>query len=376
LDAHAARPPDQGGAIEIEVRNLTKAYGDTVAVDDLSIDINDGEMLVLLGPSGCGKTTTMRCIVGLETPSYGTIRIGDQTVFDSEQNISIPANKRNVGMVFQSYAIWPHMTVAENVSYPLKMRQRKHRSNKGEIRERMERALETVGLQGLGDRGASLLSGGQMQRVALARSIVMEPKVLLLDEPLSNLDAKLRDRLRFELRDIQLSLAITAIYVTHDQDEALALADRIAVMNEGRIVQLTDPVTMYREPNSAFVADFIGTSNVFKATVTSSSASGCRVRLEDGFQIDSEQSLPEGTDVTVCVRPEDIALDVSADGRPNVWKGTVRVSSFLGDHFRYSVGLENGPTLFSMSHGSRGGLSTGTSTLAYIAPDRIQLLER
>jgi iron(III) transport system ATP-binding protein len=347
-----------------------------VAVDDLSIDINDGEMLVLLGPSGCGKTTTMRCIVGLETPSHGNIRIGDQTVFDSDENINVPANRRHIGMVFQSYAIWPHMSVEQNVAYPLKMRERKRRSNKGEIHAQVEKALETVGLQGLGEQGASLLSGGQMQRVALARSIVMEPKVLLLDEPLSNLDAKLRDRLRFELREIQLSLGITAIYVTHDQDEALALADRIAVMNEGKIVQLTDPVSMYREPNSAFVADFIGTSNIFKATVVSCGPSSCRVRLEDGFELESEQRVAEGSEVTVCIRPEDVALEVATDDRPNLWKGVVRVSSYLGDHFRYSIGLEDGPVLFTMSHGSRGGLATGAGTLAYVAPDRIQLLER
>jgi iron(III) transport system ATP-binding protein len=371
-----AHIPHKERVIQIQVRDLTKAYGKTVAVDDLSVDIQDGEMLVLLGPSGCGKTTTMRCVVGLETPSAGTIRIGDQTVFDHEQNINVPANRRNIGMVFQSYAIWPHMSVAQNVAYPLKMRHRRDRDKKGLIREQVEQALETVGLHGLGDRGASMLSGGQMQRVALARSIVMEPKVLLLDEPLSNLDAKLRDRLRFELREIQLSLGITAIYVTHDQDEALALADRIAVMNEGKIVQLTDPVSMYREPNSAFVADFIGTSNIYKGTVVTSSASGCRVRLEDGFELDATQVIGEGQDVTVCIRPEDIVLEATADGRPNTWKGTVRVSSFLGDHFRYRVAVENGPTLFAMSHGSRGGLSTGTGTLTHVGPERIQLLER
>jgi iron(III) transport system ATP-binding protein len=348
-----------------------------VAVDDLSIDITDGEMLVLLGPSGCGKTTTMRSIVGLETPSTGTIKIGDETVFDSERNINVPANRRHIGMVFQSYAIWPHMTVAQNVAYPLKMRTRKARAGL-DIGQKVDRALQTVGLQGLGDRGASLLSGGQMQRVALARSIIMEPRVLLLDEPLSNLDAKLRDRLRFELRDIQMSLGITAIYVTHDQDEALALADRIAVMRQGKIVQLTDPVTMYREPNSAFVADFIGTSNIFDGTFVGSSSRGSRVRLDDsGLELETgAASFDEGAAVTVCIRPEDIVVEEGDAERPNVWKGTVRVASFLGDHFRYSVALDQGPTLFALSHGSRAGLATGTTTQIHIQPDRIQLLER
>jgi iron(III) transport system ATP-binding protein len=360
----------------IRVSNLTKTYGEARAVDDLSIDISEGEMLVLLGPSGCGKTTTMRCIVGLETPDIGTIQIGDMTVFDSQRQISVPTNQRNIGMVFQSYAIWPHMTVAQNVAYPLRMRKRKDRAGL-DIKQKVGEALNLVGLTGVGDRGASLLSGGQMQRVALARSIVMEPRVLLLDEPLSNLDAKLRDRLRFELRDIQLSLGITAIYVTHDQDEALALSDRIAVMREGKIVQLTDPVTMYKQPDSAFVADFIGTSNLFDGTVVGSSGSDTVVKLDDsGLEIQTTQQEPEGKQVTVCIRPEDVVIDAPAEDRPNMWKSAVRVSSFLGNHFRYSLAVHDGPTLFAMSHGSRAGLQTGTTALVHIAPDRIQLLDR
>ena len=268
--------------MEIKVRNLTVKFGDNVAVNDLSLDIEDGEMLVLLGPSGCGKTTTMRGLVGLQKPAAGSIAIGDEVVYDSTRGVNVPTNARNIGMVFQSYAIWPHLTVAQNVAFPLRMQ----KVPKAEIRQRVEAVLESVGLQDFGPRGASRLSGGQMQRVALARSLVMRPRMLLLDEPLSNLDAKLREKLRYELRELQQSLGMTAVYVTHDQSEALALADRIAVMRKGIIEQLAGPVEMYRNPRTSFVADFLGVDNIFAARVTGSHGSGGSVARLDGSAVE------------------------------------------------------------------------------------------
>src|SRR6478609_5729024 len=245
--------------MKISIQNLQLKYGDFVAIENLNLDIGDGEALVLLGQSGCGKTSTMRCLAGLEEPSSGRIIIDDVVVFDSEKGINLPPNKRNVGMVFQSYAVWPHMTVAQNVAYSLKQK----KLSKNEIDERVMEALTLVGLEPYADRGASLLSGGQMQRVALARSLVMRPSVLLLDEPLSNLDARLRDRLRIELRALQQKLNLTSVYVTHDQGEALALADRIALMQNGRLAQVGSPGEIYENPASASIADFLGVTNIF-----------------------------------------------------------------------------------------------------------------
>jgi iron(III) transport system ATP-binding protein len=243
-DSAPAGQERRRSAVKIAIENLTKRYGSVVAVDDLTLTIANGELLVLLGPSGCGKTTTMRAIVGLEEPTAGRITVGDSVVYDASRGINVPSNRRQMGMVFQSYAIWPHKTVGENVIYPLE----RQGVARAEIAERLAQTLALVGLSNFADRGASLLSGGQMQRVALARSIIAQPRVLLLDEPLSNLDAKLRDHLRFELREIQQRLGITAVYVTHDQTEALALADRIAVMRDGKIIQLDTPTAIYQRP--------------------------------------------------------------------------------------------------------------------------------
>ena len=245
--------------MSISISNLRKTFGPVVAVDHLSLDVAQGQMLVLLGPSGCGKTTTMRAIAGLDRPDAGMISIAGRTVFDASK-INVPVNQRNVGMVFQSYAIWPHMTVFDNVAFPLRVKN----LMRSEIEARVGEVLVHIGLAELAQRGASYLSGGQMQRVALARSLVMRPAVLLFDEPLSNLDARLRDRLRIQLRELQTQFKITAVYVTHDQHEALALADRIAVMHRGELLQLDDPVSIYSRPVSSTVADFIGYSNIFR----------------------------------------------------------------------------------------------------------------
>lgn len=333
--------------MQINISNMTMKYGDFTAVEDLTLNIQEGEMLVLLGPSGCGKTSTMRCVVGLETPTEGTISIGDNVVFSSSPKRNVPTNKRRCGMVFQSYAIWPHKTVAQNVAFPLRMQGVSTRDAQAKVAE----TLDLVGLHGFGDRGASLLSGGQMQRVALARSLVADPRVLLLDEPLSNLDAKLRDRLRFEIKEIQLKLGLTGIYVTHDQSEALALADRIAVMNEGKIIQLAEPVEIYERPNSRFVADFLGMSNLFPSTVIARDDRFTTVRLKDsGLELRSTTPAAVGAEMFACIRPESATIRTGdapeANGHGgNVLKGLVEVSSFLGTQIRYQIEIESGPQI-------------------------------
>ncbi|MGO4238304.1 ABC transporter ATP-binding protein [Pseudarthrobacter sp. YAF2] len=328
--------------MDVKIRDLSLTYGPFQAVKQLSLDIADGESLVLLGQSGCGKTSTMRCVAGLEDPSAGTISIGGTTVFDARTGRNVTSNKRNVGMVFQSYAVWPHMTVLENVSFPLRMKGRP----KNQIRAKALETLELVGLDHLADKGASLLSGGQMQRVALARSLAMEPSVMLLDEPLSNLDARLREDLRVELRRLQLELGLTSIYVTHDQGEALALGDRIAIMQHGRITQLASPVDTYSKPASASIAKFLGMANIFR--IDRPLEKHHRVKLADyELQITTALPMPPvGEDLSVCIRPEHVQLHTrpSADA-VNSWAGTVAVSIFQGSFTRWTVRLDAGPSL-------------------------------
>lgn len=319
--------------MKISIENLTLSYGDSVAVRDLSLEIEEGEALVLLGQSGCGKTSTMRCIAGLETPDRGRITVGDDVLFDSMRGVNRASHKRNIGMVFQSYAIWPHMTVFENVAFPLQMK----RVAKSDIARRVAETLELVGLNGFAERGASMLSGGQMQRVALARSLVMQPSVMLLDEPLSNLDARLRHRLRGDLRDLQHRLGLTSVYVTHDQEEALALADHIAMMQFGRIVQIGRPDEIYGRPLSASIADFLGVANILP--VETVDASTVRLMGTDVLlAVDPHRASPE---LRACVRAEDILLggDVVAEGA-NIVEGEIVTREFLGATatFRISVG--------------------------------------
>ncbi|WP_075200804.1 ABC transporter ATP-binding protein [Leucobacter celer] len=326
--------------MDVRISDLSLSYGDFQAVKNLSLDIGEGESLVLLGQSGCGKTSTMRCIAGLEEPSTGSISIGGSPVFDSLAGTNVPPNKRNVGMVFQSYAIWPHMTVLENVSFPLQMK----RMNKTAIRRKALETLELVGLDHLAEKGASLLSGGQMQRVALARSLAMGPSVMLLDEPLSNLDARLREDLRAELRRIQLELGLTSVYVTHDQGEALALADQIAIMQHGRISQLSSPTEIYRSPASASIALFLGMSNVFKLGHSNAG----RAELADyAIEVALEQAISsQQHNMSVCIRPEDISISrESSRNVANSWPGTVTVKLFQGSHTRWSIELDGGPTI-------------------------------
>ncbi|QGG40046.1 ABC transporter ATP-binding protein [Aeromicrobium yanjiei] len=336
--------------MDVTISNLSLSYGDFRAVKNLSLDIADGESIVMLGQSGCGKTSTMRCIAGLEDPSGGSISIGGRTVFDAESRTRVPANKRNVGLVFQSYAVWPHLTVLENVAFPLKQQ----KLGKDEIRRKALETLRIVGLEAVAENGASALSGGQMQRVALARSLAMEPAVMLLDEPLSNLDARLRDDLRVELRRLQIELGLTSVYVTHDQGEALALADRIAVMQHGRITQLASPTEIYERPASATIAAFLGVLNIFPV----GRPKGHHVdSVDHDMQFVTETAVDHDVLSSVSIRPEHVRVSTERDdhgvsGGVNTWEGRVEVTVFQGATTRCAVRLDAGPVLETTVPGS------------------------
>jgi iron(III) transport system ATP-binding protein len=304
------------------------------AVRDVNFDVPEGKLFTLLGPSGCGKTTTLRSIAGLERPSGGTITVNGMTLFSKAQDVFVPPNRRQFGMVFQSYAIWPHMTVFKNVSFPLEVRSRKFK--KSEIIDKVMRTLNAVGLDHVADRNATKLSGGQQQRLALARALVMEPKLLLLDEPLSNLDAKLREKMRFEVKRLQRELKITTVYVTHDQEEALALSHEIAIMRDGRIIQRASPRDIYDYPKSTFVADFVGSTNFLDATVQLREDSTCRVTVDSAvgqISVMNHDDCKVGDAVVVSLRPENIDIFEARPGADinNVFEGTVYSKVFLGE---------------------------------------------
>ncbi|MGH3986795.1 MAG: ABC transporter ATP-binding protein [Actinomycetes bacterium] len=307
------------------------------AVNDVSFEVENGELFTLLGPSGCGKTTTLRSIAGLERPDAGAITLADKPLFSArngQRKVNVPANERGLGMVFQSYAIWPHMSVFDNVAFPLQVKKRRERLGKREVSERVMKVLETMELAGYADRQATKLSGGQQQRLALARAVVIEPPLLLLDEPLSNLDAKLRESLRYELKRLQRDLGITSVYVTHDQIEALALSTTIAVMKEGNVMQLGRPRDVYENPNCKFVAEFIGTSNFIAGTVVARDGERYRVDTADGsLELSSGAQMPAGTEVVVSIRPEAMEISTTSRGGEvnNEWSGTVLTRAFLGD---------------------------------------------
>lgn len=321
----------------LHVENLTKVYtvGESGGgIRNLGFEVAAGEFYTLLGPSGCGKTTTLRSIAGLEEPSSGRITIADQLVFDADARVFVPANQRSLGMVFQSYAIWPHMNVFENVAFPLRMSQGE-RASAAEIRKRATRTLETMGLASFADRSAAQLSGGQQQRLALARALVAEPRLLLLDEPLSNLDAALREKMRIELRRLQKEVGVTTIYVTHDQSEALALSDRIAVMRDGRIAQIGRPYQIYHQPRSAFVATFVGRSNLLRGRLLERDGDGARMETALGAVLckapDDSGSAAPGA---VLIRPEHVVLAAAAETSGpaiNRFRGRVLQVAFLGE---------------------------------------------
>lgn len=313
----------------VRLSRLLKTFGETVAVDNIDLDVPDGSLTTFLGPSGCGKTTTLRMVAGLETPSAGTISLGDEIVHGD--GVHIPAERRRIGMVFQSYAVWPHMTVFDNVAYPLKVR----RMRRDELRRRTNAALKTVQLEELAERFPAQLSGGQQQRVAVARAIVFEPRILLLDEPLSNLDAKLRVQMRIEIRELQQRLGVTTLYVTHDQHEALAISDQVAVMNHGEIVQLGSPQDIYERPVSKFVADFVGWTNFLPGTMTDNGSVNVL-----GETIDVNCSgLAAGTDVHVTIRPEDVRIGTNGNGQEVTFNGDVRTSMYMGRNLMCEIAI-------------------------------------
>ncbi len=309
----------------VRVDGLVKHFGPVMAVDGISMVFEKGTLTTLLGPSGCGKTTTLRCIAGLEEPDEGSISIGGKVVFSG--SVNVPPEKRDIGLVFQSYAIWPHMTVFDNVAYPLKLR---HVPSQ-EIGMKVRRTVEMVRLTGLEQRSATQISGGQQQRVALARALVFDPQVLLLDEPLSNLDASLRDQVRVELREIQRSLGITTIYVTHDQTEALSISDRVAVMRSGKIVAQGTPREIYGSPTNEFVASFVGKANIFAGKMVSREGGITTVETGIGRLTCQGDSVPAGEDIIVTIKPENVWVTKGA-AQPglNTFPGTVELTSYLG----------------------------------------------
>ncbi|OAN37536.1 hypothetical protein A4X20_22510 [Mycolicibacterium iranicum] len=346
------------------------------AVDQVSFTVKQGEFFTMLGPSGCGKTTTLRCIAGLEHPDSGRISVDGTALYSGEKGISVPANRRNLGMVFQSYAIWPHMNVYDNVAFPLRVGVRR-RTSKKEVKERVERSLEVVGLGHLAGRFATKLSGGQQQRLALARALVIEPAVLLLDEPLSNLDAKLRESLRFELKRLQRDQGITTVYVTHDQSEALSMSNQIAVMCDGSISQIGNPFEVYLQPNNDFVADFVGLTNFIEGSVTEISAHSGTVATENGdLTVETLVDLRVGDRCIVSVRPEQIEVVTqdSAHHASNSLEGTVANRLFTGESMDYQVTVGSATIRCRTAASQR--LSTGKPVRLVLPPQHCVALRR
>ena len=350
----------------IRIHNLHMRYqtdrGQVHAVQGISLEVKQGQFYTLLGPSGCGKTTTLRSVAGLETPDEGEISVGEELVFSSSQGIAVPPYKRDIGMVFQSYAIWPHLNVFENVAFPL--REMKKKFSQKEIRKKVDEALSLVQLDGLADRPAPFLSGGQQQRLALARALVKEPRVLLLDEPLSNLDAKLREETRFELRELVKRLGITTLYVTHDQLEALTMSDVVTVMDQGRVVQEGTPMEIYQSPRERFVANFIGLTNFLEGRVKETSGDQPHlgaVETSSGIlQCVLPNGVGRGDSVVIVVRPEDINLLTDASPpRKNVLQARVDAVIFMGEALecQVSVGAQKLRTKLHPSSGVQQGAS-------------------
>lgn len=361
--------------MKLTIENLTKTFGEVKAVNNFNVVVETGKLLVLLGPSGCGKTTILRCIAGFEKPDTGKITIGDKVVTDPRNGINLPSEKRGLGMVFQSYAIWPHMTVFDNVAYGLRMR----KWPRAKIKERVEEVLELTGLQGLSPRPSPMLSGGQMQRVALARNLAYNPDVLLLDEPLSNLDSKLRKRLRFELREIQLRIGFTAVYVTHDQSEAVSLADEIILIKDGLIEQQGTAEDIFNKPKNAFVADFIGAANLVPAVVKGEEGSSYLLETPEKVQIKANKNntvFNKGQSVKLVMRPENIYLSKKKrdSWSVNTWQCDVVVPNYLGTQTRYVISL-NSRRLFVTMLGSTQAFHANEKVYVNIPPEEIQILE-
>lgn len=326
---------ESSGEVLLQVEDLYRHYGAVAAVDHVDFAVFKGEFFSLLGPSGCGKSTTLRLLAGLEEPDGGEIRLQGEIIVSGQKGIFIAAERRNIGLVFQSYAVWPHMTVRQNVAYPLEVR----RWSRREIERRTGQVLELVGLCGLESRRPTELSGGQQQRLALARSLVYEPDLLLLDEPLSNVDAKLREQLRVELKKLQQSIGITIVYVTHDQGEAMALSHRIAVMNRGRIEQVGEPEEVYKYPATFFVQNFVGRLIPFAGRLAEKDSrtfvelpGNCLVEIHD------QRAIPSGGEVCLAVRPEDIEIRInSREPGESAVVGTVQDVAYVGGRYECAI---------------------------------------
>jgi iron(III) transport system ATP-binding protein len=366
----------------LKVDRLVKSYESAqrgtqervLAVRDVTLDAGPGQFLTLLGPSGCGKTTTLRAIAGLEEPQSGEINVGGRTVFSSASRTNVAPQERGLGMVFQSYGIWPHMNVFENAAFPLRILDRARRLPERQLVEKVKTALAAVELGHLSGRRATALSGGQQQRLALARALVMEPPVLLLDEPLSNLDARLRDSMRSELVRLQRELGVTAVYVTHDQVEALAMSDVIAVMNNGVVEQMGSPRDVYDSPASLFVAGFIGGSNFIPGVLQEKVA-------QDIYRVSTDAgvihglgvgSLSPGAEVTVSVRPEDTQV-TPVEGPSDLagWQGTVRLAEFLGNAVQHEVQV--GELVLRARDNPMELLALGTQVNVTLSPDKCRV---
>jgi iron(III) transport system ATP-binding protein len=362
---------------QLTVRNLEKAFVSrqevVQVIRGVSFTIEPGQFFTLLGPSGCGKSTTLRCIAGLEKADRGYIAVGGRVLADSDTRRFVAASERDFGMVFQSYAIWPHMTVAQNVAFPLHANQRRHKLSRKQIVERVEEALAMVRLDQYGGRIATKLSGGQQQRLALARALITRPEVLLLDEPLSNLDAGLRDHMRSELRAMQLRTGVTTLYVTHDQAEAFSMSDVIAVMDSGILVQQGAPREIYSRPATAFVATFVGRTNLLSILRPPARAGNGVVSVETiigPVQVNAESNGQIGQGDSVVIRPEDVEISREAppDGRGNVFLGRVRRPVFLGENLELEIDIR-GETLVSRQH-SRFHFAAGDDVHVELPVDR------
>jgi iron(III) transport system ATP-binding protein len=362
---HAQRENPEGDVASVELRGLTKHYGDLAVVDDVSLRVEHGLLVCLLGPSGCGKTTTLRLIAGFVEPSAGEIAVGDRVV--SSPARTLPPEQRNMSMIFQSYALWPHMTVTENVAYGLKLR----KLDKALIAQKVRAILATTKLEALAERYPGELSGGQQQRVALARALIVEPETLLLDEPLSNLDANLREEMRFEVRRLHDEYRYTTVYVTHDQSEAMTTADLIAVMNHGKIEQAGSPEEIYDRPRSEFVARFIGSSNILKGKALDADhvdIAGVALRC-------TGDPLKAGSPTAISVRQHEITLSSAqaAPGAPNAVPATVVRHVFLGNSRDYMVELADGAQLRVVTSAEQS-VPQGGKVWLHLPPQRCRVL--